>query len=67
MQINGYPAMQRPDVMSKISGFFTYPFGFTLLTLTLFGGIKGQFTGINKAKSAGQTVLVGRARRIRND
>jgi VIT1/CCC1 family predicted Fe2+/Mn2+ transporter len=24
-----------------------------------FGGIKGHFTGINKAKSAAQTLLVG--------
>jgi vacuolar iron transporter family protein len=29
------------------------------LALILFGGIKGQFTGINKAKSAAQTLLVG--------
>jgi VIT1/CCC1 family predicted Fe2+/Mn2+ transporter len=27
--------------------------------LLAFGGIKGHFTGINKAKSAGQTLLVG--------
>ncbi len=29
------------------------------MTLIVFGGIKGHFTGINKAKSAAQTLLVG--------
>ena len=45
--------------LSNISEAFAYSVGFTALALTLFGGIKGQFTGINKAKSAGQTLLVG--------
>ena len=46
-------------MMSNISKAFAYSVGFTALALILFGGIKGQFTGINKAKSAGQTLLVG--------
>jgi len=29
------------------------------VALLAFGGIKGHFTGINKAKSAAQTLLVG--------
>ena len=45
--------------ISSISEAFTYSVGFTALALIVFGGIKGQFTGINKAKSAGQTLLVG--------
>ena len=45
--------------LSNISEAFAYSVGFTALALILFGGIKGQFTGINKAKSAGQTLLVG--------
>ena len=45
--------------LSKISEAFAYSVGFTALALILFGGIKGQFTGINRAKSAGQTLLVG--------
>jgi len=45
--------------LSKISEAFAYSVGFTALALILFGGIKGQFTGISKAKSAGQTLLVG--------
>jgi vacuolar iron transporter family protein len=32
---------------------------FTAVALIIFGGIKGYFTAINKAKSAGQTLLVG--------
>ena len=46
-------------MMSSISEAFVYSVGFTALALILFGGIKGQFTGINKVKSAGQTLLVG--------
>jgi len=46
-------------MMSNILKAFAYSVGFTALALILFGGIKGQFTGINKAKSAGQTLLVG--------
>jgi vacuolar iron transporter family protein len=46
-------------VLSSISEAFAYSVGFTALALILFGGIKGQFTGINKFKSAGQTLLVG--------
>ena len=45
--------------VSSISEAFTYSVGFTALALIIFGGIKGHFTGINKAKSAGQTLLVG--------
>jgi VIT1/CCC1 family predicted Fe2+/Mn2+ transporter len=45
--------------VSSISEAFTYSVGFTALALILFGGIKGHFTGINKAKSAAQTLLVG--------
>ena len=45
--------------VSSISEAFTYSVGFTALALVIFGGIKGHFTGINKAKSAGQTLLVG--------
>jgi vacuolar iron transporter family protein len=44
---------------SSISETFTYSVGLTALALLTFGAIKGQFTGINKAKSAGQTLLVG--------
>lgn len=46
-------------LMSSISEAFTYSVGFTAIALIIFGGIKGHFTGINKAKSAGQTLLVG--------
>ena len=46
-------------VLSSLSEAFAYSVGFTALALILFGGIKGQFTGINKFKSAGQTLLVG--------
>jgi hypothetical protein len=31
----------------------------TAVALIIFGGIKGHFTAINKAKLAGQTLLVG--------
>ena len=44
---------------SSISEAFVYSVGFTAVALMVFGGIKGHFTGINKAKSAGQTLLVG--------
>ena len=46
-------------LMSSISEAFIYSVGFTAIALVVFGGIKGYFTGINKAKSAGQTLLVG--------
>jgi vacuolar iron transporter family protein len=46
-------------LMTSISDAFTYSVGFTALALIVFGGIKGHFTGINKAKSARQTLLVG--------
>ncbi len=46
-------------LMSRISEAFAYSVGFTGVALIVFGGIKGHFTGINKAKSAGQTLLVG--------
>jgi len=46
-------------MMSSISEAFVYSVGFTAIALLIFGGIKGHFTGINKAKSAGQTLLVG--------
>jgi VIT1/CCC1 family predicted Fe2+/Mn2+ transporter len=45
--------------VSSISEAFTYSVDFTGLALLIFGGIKGHFTGINKAKSAAQTLLVG--------
>jgi VIT1/CCC1 family predicted Fe2+/Mn2+ transporter len=44
---------------ASIPGAFAYSVGFTGLALIVFGGIKGHFTGINKAKSALQTLLVG--------
>jgi vacuolar iron transporter family protein len=44
---------------SSISEAFKYSVGFTAIALIMFGGIKGHFTGINKAKSAAQTLLVG--------
>lgn len=44
---------------SSISEAFRYSVGFTALALVVFGGVKGHFTGINKAKSAFQTLLVG--------
>jgi VIT1/CCC1 family predicted Fe2+/Mn2+ transporter len=44
---------------SSISEAFVYSVGFTVVALLMFGGIKGHFTGINRAKSAGQTLLVG--------
>jgi hypothetical protein len=50
---------RRYILTSSISEAFAYSVGFTALTLIVFGGIKGHFTGINKAKSAGQTLLVG--------
>jgi len=46
-------------LMSSISEAFAYSVGFTGSALIVFGAIKGHFTGINKAKSAGQTLLVG--------
>ena len=46
-------------LMSSISQAFVYSVGFTAVALILFGGVKGHFTGINKVKSAGQTLLVG--------
>ncbi len=44
---------------SCIPDAFLYSVGFTAIALLVFGAIKGHFTGINKAKSAGQTLLVG--------
>jgi len=44
---------------SSISVAFAYSVGFTGVALLVFGGIKGHFTGINKLKSAAQTLLVG--------
>jgi VIT1/CCC1 family predicted Fe2+/Mn2+ transporter len=46
-------------IVSTISEAFLYSVGFTALALLVFGGIKGFFTGINTAKSAMQTLLVG--------
>ncbi len=46
-------------MMSSIPEAFAASVGFTAVALIIFGGIKGHFTGINKAKSAGQTLLVG--------
>jgi len=44
---------------SSISEAFSYSVAFTAFALLTFGGVKGYFTGINKAKSAFQTLLVG--------
>jgi vacuolar iron transporter family protein len=44
---------------SSIAEAFAYSVGLTGIALVIFGGIKGHFTGINKAKSAAQTLLVG--------
>jgi VIT1/CCC1 family predicted Fe2+/Mn2+ transporter len=46
-------------LLSTISEAFKYSVGFTAVALVVFGAIKGHFTGINKAKSAAQTALVG--------
>ena len=44
---------------------FKYSVGFTAIALIMFGGIKGHFTGINKAKSAAPFWLAGsRLRRL---
>jgi len=45
--------------ITSIPEAFTYSVAFTAVALVIFGGIKGHFTGINMAKSAGQTLLVG--------
>ena len=45
-------------MMSSISEAFVYSVGFTALALILFGGIKGQFTGINKVKWQGRPYLL---------
>jgi VIT1/CCC1 family predicted Fe2+/Mn2+ transporter len=57
--IGGLIPLAPYTVLSSISQAFAYSVGFTALALVLFGAIKGHFTGINKAKSAGQTLLVG--------
>jgi len=46
-------------LLSSIPEAFRYSVGFTAVALLIFGGIKGHFTGINKAKSGAQTLLVG--------
>jgi VIT1/CCC1 family predicted Fe2+/Mn2+ transporter len=46
-------------LLSSISEAFAYSVGFTAVALIVFGGIKGHFTGVNKTKSAAQTLLVG--------
>jgi len=46
-------------LLSSIPEAFRYSVGFTAVALLIFGGVKGHFTGINKAKSGAQTVLVG--------
>ena len=46
-------------LLSSIPEAFAYSVGLTGVALIVFGGIKGHFTGINKAKSAAQTLLVG--------
>jgi hypothetical protein len=48
----------RRDV-TRTFQFFVYSVGFTAPALTLFGEKNGQFSGLNKAKSGGQTLLVG--------
>jgi len=57
--VGGFIPLTPYILISSISEAFTYSVGVTALALVVFGGIKGQFTGINKAKSAGQTLLVG--------
>lgn len=57
--IGGLIPLAPYTMMSSLSEAFAYSVGFTALARVLFGGIKGHFTGINKAKSAGQTLLVG--------
>lgn len=46
-------------LLPSISQAFNYSVGLTGMALLAFGAIKGHFTGINKAKSAAQTALVG--------
>jgi vacuolar iron transporter family protein len=46
-------------LLSSIPEAFAYSVGFTGIALLVFGGIKGYFTGINRLKSALQTLLVG--------
>ena len=46
-------------LVSSIPEAFRYSVAFTAMALLVFGGVKGHFTGINKAKSALQTLLVG--------
>ncbi len=57
--VGGFIPLTPYILISSISEAFTYSVAVTALALVVFGGIKGQFTGINKAKSAGQTLLVG--------
>jgi hypothetical protein len=47
------------DIAKAHEDAFAYSVGFRGLALVVFGGIQGHFTGINKAKSAVQTQLVG--------
>jgi VIT1/CCC1 family predicted Fe2+/Mn2+ transporter len=46
-------------LLPTISQAFNFSVGLTGVALLAFGAIKGHFTGINKAKSAAQTALVG--------
>lgn len=57
--VGGFIPLAPYMLTSSISEAFVYSCGFTGVALLVFGGIKGHFTGINKAKSASQTLLVG--------
>jgi vacuolar iron transporter family protein len=46
-------------LVSSIPEAFRYSVAFTAIALLVFGGVKGHFTGISKAKSAFQTLMVG--------
>jgi VIT1/CCC1 family predicted Fe2+/Mn2+ transporter len=48
-----YMATSRPDSALIASVVFT------LLALTLFGYVKGRFTGVPPLRSAGQTAVIG--------
>jgi vacuolar iron transporter family protein len=46
-------------VLSNVQTGLFWSVGVTLLALAIFGGVKGHFTGINPAKGAMQTVVIG--------
>jgi VIT1/CCC1 family predicted Fe2+/Mn2+ transporter len=49
------PYMILPSV---VTGLY-YSVGVTILALAIFGGVKARYTGIDAAKGAVQTVLIG--------